>query len=149
MERGETAKQMAMVEGSFGYESGTPVSSLASPLPYKIGFPYKISIKGSALHTQNIITVTSRAGAPVEGAGIDFTDTSGPQTYVRVIADGSKVYAKADPSSAVLLNVEKKTRGCSPQQAVLPDSSRYICRMAARRGTSQPQMWSRVILPQE
>ncbi|WP_339223571.1 S-layer homology domain-containing protein [Paenibacillus sp. FSL H8-0332] len=110
MERGETAKQMAMVEGSFGYESGTPVSSLASPLPYKIGFPYKISIKGSALHTQSIITVTSRAGAPVEGAGIDFTDTSGPQTYVSVTADGSKVYAKADPSSAVLLNVEKNAR---------------------------------------
>lgn len=110
MERGETAKQMAMVEGSFGYGSGTPVRSFASPLSYKIGFPYKISIKGSGLHTQSIISVTSRAGAPVEGAGIDFTDTSGPQTYVRVTADGSKVYAKADSSSAVLLNVEKNAR---------------------------------------
>ncbi len=110
MERGETAKQIAMVEGGFGYGSGTPVSSLASPLTFKIGFPYKISIKGSGLHTQSIITVTSRAGAPVEGAGIDFTDTSGPQTYVRVTADGSKVYAKADPSSAVLLNVEKNAQ---------------------------------------
>ncbi|MEK4517391.1 S-layer homology domain-containing protein [Paenibacillus sp. FSL H8-0122] len=110
MERGETAKQMAMVEGSFGYESGTPVRSFASPLSYKIGFPYKLSIKGSALHTQSIITVTSRAGAPVEGAGIDFSDTSGPQTYVRVTADGSIVYAKADPSSAVLFNAEKNAQ---------------------------------------
>ncbi|WP_405109818.1 S-layer homology domain-containing protein [Paenibacillus sp. FSL K6-1217] len=110
MERGETAKQMAMVEGGFGYGSGMPVSSLASPLRYKIGFPYKLSIKGSALHTQNIITVTSRAGAPVEGARIDFTDTSGPQTYVSITAERSNVYAKADPSSAVLLAVEKNAR---------------------------------------
>ncbi|WP_340022393.1 S-layer homology domain-containing protein [Paenibacillus sp. FSL K6-1096] len=131
MERGETAKYIEMVDGSFGYGSGTPVRSLASPLTFKIGFPYKISIKGSGLLTQSIITVTSRAGAPVEGAGIDFTDTSGPQTYVRVTADGAKVYAKADSSSAILLTVEKNaqmfaTAGSASEftKVYLPDGSK-------------------------
>ncbi|WP_052416669.1 S-layer homology domain-containing protein [Paenibacillus sp. FSL R5-0912] len=106
MERGETYKQFTMAEGSFGYGSGTAVSSFASPVNYKIGFPYTLTVKGSGLQTKNIITVTTHAGAPVEGAEIDFTDASGPQTYVTVTAASSNIYTSADHSSAVLLTAE-------------------------------------------
>lgn len=107
MERGEKYKQIAMVGGGFGYGGGTSVNSFASPVNYKIGFPYTLKVKGSGLQTQNIITVTTHAGNPVEGAEIDFTDASGPQTYVTVTAEGSTIYTSADSSSAVLLAAEK------------------------------------------
>lgn len=84
------------------------MNSFASPVNYKIGFPYTLKVKGSGLQTQNIITVTTHAGDPVEGAEIDFTDTNGPQTYVTVTAEGSNIYTSADSSSAVLLAAEKR-----------------------------------------
>ncbi|WP_148449066.1 S-layer homology domain-containing protein [Paenibacillus ihuae] len=110
MERGESYKQISMAGGGFSYGSGPAVSSVASPIKYTIGFPYSLTIKGSGLQTKNIITVTTHAGEPVEGAEIDFTDASGPQTYVTVTAADSNIYTSADSSSAVLLAAAKNSR---------------------------------------
>ncbi|MEK3916613.1 S-layer homology domain-containing protein [Paenibacillus sp. FSL H7-0331] len=107
MERGEMFKQIRMAEGSFGYTGGTSVNSFAAPINYKIGFPYKMAIKGAGLQTQSVITVTNHSGAPVAGAAIEFNDANGPQTYVTVTAANSKIYKSADSASSVLLTVKK------------------------------------------
>jgi len=107
MERGELFKEIRMVEGSFGHAGGAAVTSFAAPHTYKIGFPYKLNIKGTSLQTQSTITVLSHSGAPVEGAEIEFTEDNGPQTYVTVTAVNAKVYASADNASAELLTLQQ------------------------------------------
>jgi len=107
MERGELFKEIRMVDGSFGYAGNTSIHSIAAPHTYKIGFPYKLIIKGTSLQTQSTITVLSHSGAPVEGAEIEFTEENGPQTYVTVTAADTKVYASADNSSAELLTLQQ------------------------------------------
>ncbi|BBI33367.1 S-layer homology domain-containing protein [Cohnella abietis] len=107
MERGELFKQVWMVEGSFGYTDGTTVQSIAAPKNYKIGFPYKLVIKGRGLQTQSLVTVTNHAGAPVAGAEIEFNDENGPQAYVTVTAAKSKIYKNADSTSSLVLAVNK------------------------------------------
>ncbi|KWX72371.1 S-layer homology domain-containing protein [Paenibacillus jilunlii] len=102
MERGEAFKSIVMNDGSFRMTVGEAVYALAAPHQYTIGFPYKLTVKGSSLHTKSTIRVTDDAGVPVEGVSIIPSDPLFPQYFAEVKRVTADVYADADPASAKL-----------------------------------------------
>ncbi|MBT2289192.1 S-layer homology domain-containing protein [Paenibacillus albidus] len=102
MERGELFKSITMNDGSFRMSVGEAVYALAPPHPYKIGFPYVLSVKGSSLHTPSTLRVTDAAGTPVEGVSVTLPNPLQPQYYAKVKTAQTPVYTNADSSSVLL-----------------------------------------------
>lgn len=105
MERGEAFKSIVMSDGSFRMTVGEAVYALAAPHKYTIGFPYKLTVKGSSLHTKSTLRVTDDAGVPAEGVSIIPSDPLFPQYFAEVKPVTADVYAEADPASAKLASI--------------------------------------------
>lgn len=127
-----------MIEGGLGYASDVSVPAFAAPIQYGIGFAYHLEADGTSLGTESVFTVKDGNGAPVQGARIEFTDPSGPQTYVTVTAPQSKVYTSADSSSAVKLELEQGRQLLATAGATSGFVKRFCPTAAERAGFRRP-----------
>lgn len=99
MERGETAKYVKLAQGELRYAGGDLLPAFAAPHPYKVESPYHIAIAGASLNTESTIRVTDQQGAPVADAAVEFVDSAGPQSFVKVTSSSSAIYTAADNTS--------------------------------------------------